>query len=233
MSDRADGLPSSEMRQELYLIADEMRGMATIGREFAGNIYEVERAHRIMELAAKVATLADEGARPDIRAAFDAEPWHRVSPAIGVDAAVFNARGEILLIQRRDNAHWAMPGGTAEIGQTPTEAVLRELWEEAGLRGTAQRLLGTFDGRLWGSRARVHIIHFVFLVACADLSPIPGIEMVDARFFRPDALPPEMHRGHELRVPICCQLARSGETFFDPATSYDREMPMHQRPSEG
>ena len=48
-----------EMRQELYLIADEMRGMATLGKEFAGNVYEVERAHRMAELAAKVAALAD------------------------------------------------------------------------------------------------------------------------------------------------------------------------------
>ena len=220
----------SDLRQELYLIADEMRGMATLGKHFANNIYEVERAHRMAELAAKVATLADEGTLADVRAIFDAEPWHRASPAIGVEAAVFDPQGRILLVQRKDNARWAIPGGIAEIGQTPAEAALRELWEEAGLRGEVRRLLGVFDGRFWGSRAKVHIIHFVFLVECADLSPVPGVEMLDAQFFPPEALPSEMHQGHELRVPICCQLARGGETFFDPAASYERAMPMHQRP---
>lgn len=220
-----------DLRQELYLIADEMRGMATLGKQFANNIYEVERAHRIVELAAKVAALADEGALADVRAVFDAEPWQRASPAIGVEAAVFDAQGRILLVQRKENARWATPGGIAEIGQTPAEGAVRELWEEAGLRGEVRRLLGVFDGRLWGSRAKVHIIHFVFLVECADLMPIPGMEMLDARFFAPGALPPAMHRGHDLRVPITCQLARSGETFFDPAASYDQAMPMHQRPA--
>ncbi len=165
-----------------------------------------------------------------MRAVFDAEPWHRASPAIGVEAAVFDPRGRLLLVQRKDNARWAIPGGIAEVGQTPAEAALRELWEEAGLRGEVRRLLGVFDGRLWGSRSKVHLIHFVFLVECAELAPVPGIEMLAARFFPPEALPPEMHRGHDLRVPICRELARNGETFFDPAASYGQEMPMHQRP---
>lgn len=220
-----------DMRQELYLIADEMRGMATLGKEFATNVYEVERAHRMAELAAKVAALADEGTAADVRAVFDAEPWRRISPAIGVEAAVFDARGDILLVRRKDNGHWATPGGIAEIGQTPAEAALRELWEEAGLRGDVRRLLGVFDGRFWGSRSKVHLIHFVFLVDCAEHGLSPGIEMLDARFFPPDALPAAMHRGHGERVPKCCELARTGETYFDPAVSYGHAMPMHQRPT--
>lgn len=222
-----------DVRQELYVIADEMRGMATLGEQFASNVYEVERAHRMVELAAKVAALADEGSLADVRAIFDAEPWHRVSPAIGVEAAVFDARGDILLVQRKDNTRWAMPGGIAEIGQTPAEAALRELWEEAGVRGEVRRLLGVFDGRLWGSQSKVHLIHFVFLVACAEQEPVPGVEMLDARFFAPDALPDALHRGHGERVPKCCALARTGETFFDPAVSTNADMPMHQRPSGG
>ncbi len=68
-----------DVKQALYLIADEMRGMATIGRHFAGNVYEVERAHRIMDLAAKVATLADGGTTEEVNAIFFAEPWFRAT----------------------------------------------------------------------------------------------------------------------------------------------------------
>jgi ADP-ribose pyrophosphatase YjhB (NUDIX family) len=221
----------SDLQQALYLIADEMRGMATIGRHFAGNVYEVERAHRIMELAAKVAALADEGTPEEVAAVFDAEPWHRASPASGVDAAVFDPGGRILLVRRQDNAHWAMPGGLVEIGQTPAEAVLRELWEEAGLRGRVTQLLGVFDGRLWGSRSKVHLVHFVFAVACDDLDPVPGSEMLDARFFPTDRLPEPMHRGHDRRVPKVIELWQSGEMHFDPASSHDIDLPMHQRPT--
>ncbi len=220
----------SDMKQALYLVADEMRGMATVAKYFAGNVYEVERAERLMELAAKVAALVDEGTPEEVRAVFMAEPWLHASPVIGVEAAVFNAGGEILLVQRKDNGRWAMPGGLAEIGHTPAEAVLRELWEEAGLRGRVTRLLGLFDGRYWKSPSKVHLVHLVFLVDCADLAPAPGIEMLDAGFFTPDHLPAAMHNGHAERVPVCIQALHSGETFFDPSASYDADLPMHQQP---
>ncbi len=69
-----------EIRQELYLIADEMRGMASLSRNFAENVYERERADRMMGLAVKLAAIADDGSLDDIRATFDAEPWMRLSP---------------------------------------------------------------------------------------------------------------------------------------------------------
>jgi 8-oxo-dGTP pyrophosphatase MutT (NUDIX family) len=149
-----------------------------------------------------------------------------------VDNLVFNERGEVLLVRRRDNDHWCMPGGISEIGQSPAEAVLKELWEEAGLRGDTVRLLGAFDGPRWGSRTKVHMIHLVYLVRCDDLTPSPGIEMVEARYFPPDALPEPMHSGHGQRLPICIELARTGQTFADSATTIGAtDLPMHQRPA--
>ncbi|MCA9891265.1 MAG: NUDIX hydrolase N-terminal domain-containing protein, partial [Anaerolineae bacterium] len=119
-------------RQALYLIADELRGMATIGRHFANNPYEVERAHRINELAATIAALAEqERTKEEVQSLFNEEPWHRISPAIGTDAAVFDEKGRILLIKRAQDQTWAMPGGHSEIGYTPSQTAIKELWEEA------------------------------------------------------------------------------------------------------
>jgi len=120
----------------------------------------------------------------------------------------------------------------AEIGETPAEAVLRELWEEAGMRGRAVRLLGLFDGRRWGTLARVHVVHLVFRVECDELLPSPGMEMDEVGFFAADRLPKPMRPGHETRVPKVFELVRDGGTFFDPAASYGANLPMHQRPRE-
>jgi ADP-ribose pyrophosphatase YjhB (NUDIX family) len=224
----------NELRQSLYLMADELRGMATLGRHFAANVYETERAHRIMELAAKVAALAEGSPAEEVRALFEAEPWLRVSPALGVDALVLDAAGRVLFIQRRDNAHWALPGGIAEIGHTAAESVLRELWEEAGLRGEVMRLLALFDNRLWKSPSKVHMWNLTFLVRCADLRPAPGLESLDARFFPPDRPPAPLHRNHGPRLAAALAALRDGTTYFDPATSEgDVAMPMHQRPGGG
>lgn len=223
-------MAGSDRRQALHLIADQMRGMATLGGHFAANVYEAEHAERMMELAADVAALADDATPEAMRAHFLAEPWLRVSPAIGVDAAVFDDDDRLLMVRLKDGSGWSMPGGLAEIGETPAEAVLRELWEEAGLRGRAARLLGLFDGRRWGTPARLHLIHLVFLVECEELLPSPGVEMDEAGFFAADRLPTPQRPGHETRLPKMFELALDGETFFDPAASYDVDLPTHQRP---
>ncbi|MBI5957341.1 MAG: NUDIX domain-containing protein [Chloroflexi bacterium] len=219
-----------DLKQALYLIVDEMRGMAMVQKLFSQNIYEQERADHMVSLAAKLAALAENASPADLQETFSQEPWNRASPIVGVDAAVFNHAREILLIQRRDNEHWAMPGGHSEIGHTIAETALRELWEEAGLQGRVVRLLGVFDGRLLGTQSRFHLIHPVFLVECDSLTPAPGTEAIDARFFARDHLPTPLHHGHEGRIHACFE-ALDGETFFDPVDVSTFELPMHQRPA--
>ena len=140
-----------------------------------------------------------------------------VAPLVGADAAVFRD-GRMLLIKREDNGLWAMPGGATDVGETWAQSVERELREETGLVGTATKLLGVFDSRLWRSRSKYHVYASVWLVEPHDdRTPIAGPETTDAGFFAEHDLP-AMDPGHAGRVPMAFKLAR-GELpvpYFDP-----------------
>lgn len=59
-------------------------------------------------------------------------------------AVVLNERREVLLIRRDHDPHageWSLPMGFAELGETISQAALRELREEAGIDGDIIRLL--------------------------------------------------------------------------------------------
>ncbi len=65
--------------------------------------------------------------------------------AVGCSAVVLDSTGKILLIRRADNGRWAVPGGYMEPGESVTEACVREVWEETGIRVRVGRLTGVYN----------------------------------------------------------------------------------------
>lgn len=60
-------------------------------------------------------------------------------------AIIFNDAGQLLMIERyKDGEHYfALPGGHVDPGETPAEAVIREVLEETGMMVTVEMLLYT------------------------------------------------------------------------------------------
>ena len=203
-------MPSLE---ELYQIADELRGVAALGLQFDANEYERERYERVMKVSARLVAAIENRSSDEIYAHFHDNLRH-ISPLAGVEAVVWRD-GKLLLIQRRDDGLWAMPGGLVEVGETLAQAAERELWEEANVRGRATQLLGIFDSGAWKTRTKAQLYCTIFRVESDDM-PIPGSEALDARFFAENDLP-ELSQGHHLRVPFVFKLLR-GEIvppYFD------------------
>jgi ADP-ribose pyrophosphatase YjhB (NUDIX family)/quercetin dioxygenase-like cupin family protein len=65
-----------------------------------------------------------------------------IKPAAAV--ALFNSKKEILLLHRKDNDKWTMPGGTLEFGESLTNCALREVKEECGLDVELKDIIGTY-----------------------------------------------------------------------------------------
>lgn len=61
---------------------------------------------------------------------------------IGVSGLIVNPNGEILAIQRDDTRTWAPPGGSLELGEMPTNGIVREVEEETGYKVLPVRLVG-------------------------------------------------------------------------------------------
>ena len=140
--------------REMYLIADELRSIADMGLHYAEEDYDRGRYERALSLSARLVASIEKRLARDVMEEYEGSLPH-ATPYVGADAAVFRD-GRILLIRREDNGLWAMPGGATEVGETWAQSVERELWEEAGVRGIATKLLGVFDSRLWGGRLKYH-----------------------------------------------------------------------------
>jgi 8-oxo-dGTP diphosphatase len=68
-------------------------------------------------------------------------------PVVGVGAIILR-EGKILLEQRGNEparGQWTIPGGVVEVGESLEAAVLRETFEETGLRGEIVGLIDVVD----------------------------------------------------------------------------------------
>ena len=72
----------------------------------------------------------------------DAPAVNSIRPAAAV--AILNTKQELLMLHRKDNEKWTMPGGTLEYGESMTECALREVREESGLNVTIVDIIGTY-----------------------------------------------------------------------------------------
>ncbi|MGN9793565.1 NUDIX hydrolase [Streptomyces sp. OZ13] len=78
-------------------------------------------------------------------------PLHSVSVA----GAVVREDGRLLAIRRADNGTWELPGGVLELTEAPEEGVVREVWEETGVRVEVDELTGVYKNTTRGIVALV------------------------------------------------------------------------------
>ena len=136
----------TDVTAALLAIADELRSVAANGLHYSTGHYDRDRYAKVRDLAARTMALADTRAVDEIARVFrDDLGLH--TPKASADAAIFDSDGRLLLTQRADCGQWCTPGGAADVGESPSEAAVRETWEETGLRVAAVRLLGLYDNR--------------------------------------------------------------------------------------
>ena len=104
-----------------------------------------------------------------------------------VNVAVTNDAGELLLIRRTDNGNWALPGGGVDLGESLTQAAVRETREETGIDCEVTGLSGIYTDPghviLYTSNGEVRQEFSIVVTARAiGGNPTPSSETSDVRW---------------------------------------------------
>jgi 8-oxo-dGTP pyrophosphatase MutT (NUDIX family) len=79
-------------------------------------------------------------------AAVRAKVGHDVLTLAGAAVAIFYNHERLLLVQDTETGLWELPGGAVDPDELPSDAAVRECWEETGLLVQTTRLIGVFGG---------------------------------------------------------------------------------------
>ncbi|MEO7034292.1 MAG: NUDIX hydrolase [Polyangiaceae bacterium] len=159
------------------------------GLTYARDPFDRQRYEQLQELAAEIAASITPATTDPWLAILRAEKGY-ATPKVDVRAVV-PREGKLLFMREAQDGLWSLPGGWADIGESPSQIAEREVLEETGFEVKAMKLLAVYD------KARHEHPHefwycYKLFVRCElrGGAPTRGIETLDTAFFGPSELPP-------------------------------------------
>lgn len=213
--------------EQIALYADTLREVSATGLRYATTIYDRDRYATVQQMAMEMMTLATTQSLEELEALRETF-FARPSPVVAGAAAVITEEGMILLMRRADSGVWSLPAGGMEVGETPAAAVVRETYEETGIRCRAVALVGIYDSRIWDTNRSHHSYKLTFL--CTPETTMPSQpashahETLEIGWFPEQALPDETYVGHRQRITDAFRVWRG-----DPRAYFDTDVPGHHQ----
>ena len=169
--------------------AQNLQAIAQAGLTYSDGAYDIERYKAIQRIAAEIlAGHTDAGA--DKIAGLLAQESGYATPKIDVRGVIFQDDA-ILLVKERADGLWTLPGGWADVNESPRHCVEKEVWEESGYEVTAVKLLAVYDRNQhphppipW------HTYKLFFLCRLDGGTPTHTLETNGVGFFPEGNLPP-------------------------------------------
>jgi ADP-ribose pyrophosphatase YjhB (NUDIX family) len=198
----------------------EIQALAQTGLAFSKDPYDRDRYAALRRLSVQV--MAEHtGTDPRrIEGLFEAESGY-ATPKVGVRGAVFDAAGRILMVREVvDENRWTLPGGWADVNQTPAQSVVREVFEESGYRVRPMKLAAVWDRARQAQPAMAFsVVRIFFVCALEGGEAATSLETSEVRWFSEEEVPADL----SLRRTLPHHISRMFAHWRDPglATEFD------------
>ncbi|MCC6139394.1 MAG: NUDIX domain-containing protein [Nitrospira sp.] len=145
-----------------------------------------------------------------------------------VSAFAYDDKGRLLLIQDKDSGLWSAPSGIVDPHELPSDAAVREVWEEAGVFVELTHILGVFAGehfsKTYDNGDRLAAVTTVFAAKVIRGTPRPDHEETsDARLFLPSEIDTLSCSTHFQVIRKAVNQSPS-HAYFKPSTWQPREI---------
>lgn len=124
-------------------LTKRIQAIAQAGITYTENPYDMERFEELRTISVALMHLITDEKVEVIRDLFASQTGYQ-TPMVDIRAVVFH-ENKILLVKESADGRWALPGGWADVGYTPSEVAAKEVREEAGIEVTPNRILAIVD----------------------------------------------------------------------------------------
>ncbi len=163
--------------------------IAQNGLTYAGGAFDHERYGELQRIAAEMMAASGGGDPEAVLGRLSREDGY-ATPKVDVRGVVFR-EDALLLVRERGDGLWTLPGGWGDVGESPGEAVEKEIREESGYDTRATKLLAVWD-RDRHAHPPLPWAVYKLVIRCELLGgeARSSIETTGAEFFREHEIPP-------------------------------------------
>ncbi|MBU7319680.1 NUDIX hydrolase [Paenibacillus oleatilyticus] len=168
--------------------AKQIQAIAQTGLAYTKDVYDRERFEDLRQMSVDILAHYTETDPGKIKLTFASDTGY-ATPKVDIRGVVFRD-GKLLLVREKHDGVWALPGGWADIGLSPSEVAVKEIKEESGFDAKPVRLLAVLDKKFHGHPPEPYHIYKLF-IRC-DItggSATTGVETSAVGFFGEDELP--------------------------------------------
>jgi len=167
--------------------AREIYALAQAGLAYSKNEFDLDRYRRLQEISAEIIASQSGLEKASVSKSFSMQAGYP-TPKVDVRGAVIRD-GKILLVQERVDGRWSMPGGWADLGDSPSEMAVREVREESGFNVRAKKVIAVFDANRIQPMEFYHSYKLIFLCELVGGEAQVSNETLAVDFFDPAHLP--------------------------------------------
>jgi ADP-ribose pyrophosphatase YjhB (NUDIX family) len=181
-------------------LARRLLALSQSGLHFCQEEYERERYREVAEIGAQLAALSSDVDASLVQQMWAAEEGY-ATPKVDVRGAIFRD-DKVLLVRERIDGKWTLPGGWADVNDSPAQAIEKEIEQESGFTARAVKLAALYDRNKHNHPAYLfHVWKAFFICEITGGSARESYETTGVEFFALDALP-ELSTGRSTAAQI-------------------------------
>ena len=191
-----------------------LNAVADAGLFYGKDVFDIERYQEIKAISSQLLEHSTTLTKEELTALFRPNNSYP-TPMIDVRAFIQNEEKEILFVRDKMQGDWALSGGYGEIGFTPSENLLKELKEEAGVSGEIERLLAIFDTDKWQPQGKQYY-KFVFKCKALSIDFLENSETSETKFIKRSELTNlSVKRTTMSQLSLLEKLSKTGKQYID------------------
>lgn len=170
--------------------AKEIQAISQAGLTYGENGYDLERYEALRKISVEMMSHFTDTPIDKVTELFASDTGYQ-TPKVDIRAVVLQDN-KVLLVKERADGAWALPGGWADIGFTPSEVAVKETREEAGYEVKPVRLLAVLDKKCHEHPPAPNYVYKIFILCelvggeALEIS----LETTEVGFFGENELPP-------------------------------------------